>query len=116
MRVASLRDAFVAKLEALNLATLIGSREARHPGNALLHFSGRDAGDLLLRLQPKIAATSQSACASGSVEPSRIVQSMGYSRKLASECVRFSIGRFSDASQIEEAVGCLAKAIDEAKR
>jgi cysteine sulfinate desulfinase/cysteine desulfurase-like protein len=40
---------------------------------------------------------------------------MGYSRKLASECVRFSLGRFSDAAQVDEAVGFLAEAIAEAR-
>ena len=114
-QVASLRDAFVLKLETLDLATLVGSRGARHPGNALMHFSGFDAGDLLSRLQPKIAASSQSACASGNVEPSRIVQSMGYSRKLASECVRFSLGRYSDTAQVDEAIDILVEAIAAAR-
>lgn len=114
-RVASLRDAFVEKLETLNIAKLVGGRDARHPGNALMHFSGLDAGDLLSRLQPNIAASSQSACASGSVEPSRIVQSMGYSREFASACVRFSLGRFSDTAQIDEAIDFLFEAVGAAR-
>lgn len=114
-RVAALRDTFVQKLETLRMASLVGSRDDRHPGNALMHFDGLDAGDFLSRLQPKIAASSQSACASGSVEPSRVIQAIGYSRKLASECVRFSLGRFSDAAQVDEAVGFLAEAIAEAR-
>jgi cysteine desulfurase len=111
MRVAALRDVFVGRLETLRVARLIGSRTARHPGNALMHFASIDAGDLLSRLQPHLAASSQSACASGSMEPSRIIQALGYSREIASECIRFSLGRYSDASQVEEAVGCLQEAI-----
>lgn len=111
MRVAALRDTFVGRLETLGIARLIGDRAARHPGNALMHFARIDAGDLLSRLQPLLAASSQSACASGSVEPSRIIQAMGFSREIASECIRFSLGRYSDALQVEEAVSCIQEAI-----
>ncbi|MEQ8301335.1 MAG: aminotransferase class V-fold PLP-dependent enzyme [Hyphomonas sp.] len=113
MRVAALRDAFVAKLETLRVARLIGSRTSRHPGNALMHFPGINAGDLLSRVQPRLAASSQSACNSGSIEPSRIIQAMGHSRAVAVECVRFSLGRYSDASQVDEAVECLLSALEQ---
>ncbi|KDA00711.1 cysteine desulfurase family protein [Hyphomonas oceanitis] len=103
-RVAVLRDRFVSKIEAKGIGHLVGKTARRHPGNALIHFAGIEAADLLGRMQPEIAASSQSACASGSVEPSRVVQAMGLSRATASECVRFSFGRFSDIVQIDETI------------
>lgn len=113
LRVATLRNDFVRQLETNGVAQLLGSRDNRHPGNALMHFKGIDASDLLSQLQPLIAASSQSACASGSIEPSRIVQAMGESRNVALECIRFSLGRFSDQSQVDDAISHLTKALGE---
>lgn len=113
-RIGQLRDKFVGGLEARGLAKLVGDRRNRHPGNALMQFPGLEAGDLLSRLQPRLAASSQSACASGSVEPSRVIQAMGLSRQDAAECIRFSLGRFSDEAQIKDAISCLETAIAEA--
>lgn len=109
LRVKALRDMFVQELTTRNLGCLLGPKTTRHPGNALIHFGDREANDLLSRLQPEVAASSQSACSSGSLEPSRVVQAMGYNRKTASETVRFSFGRFSDEEQILSVVNLLAE-------
>lgn len=114
VRIADLRDLLVERLESKGLAQLVGGRRNRHPGNALMRFPGLQAGDLLSRLQPRLAASSQSACASGSVEPSRIIQAMGFSRQEAAECIRLSLGRYSDETQVKDAVHCLETAITEA--
>lgn len=110
-KVAKLRNSFVTAIEDSRLGLLIGSRDNRHPGNALIHFPGHDAADLLSRLQPYIAASSQSACSSGTIDPSRVIQAMGYDRTAASECIRFSFGRFSDKEQVQEAMTYLKQAL-----
>lgn len=107
LRVSKLRNLFVSEVENRQLGTLVGQRVDRHPGNALIHFEGIDANDLLARLQPAIAASSQSACSSGSIEPSRIVQAMGFDRQTATETVRFSFGRWTDETQICETIDAL---------
>lgn len=109
--VARIRNQFVEKLEQKNAATLIGPLERRHPGNALLRFPGHNASDLLARVQPLIAASTQSACSSGSIEPSHVLQAMGASSEIASECVRFSFGRFSTDQQADAAVEILMSAL-----
>ena len=48
-RVALLRDRFVHILEEKQIARLIGGRDGRHPGNALMHFRGQNAADLLAK-------------------------------------------------------------------
>ena len=111
--IAAIRDDFVGRLETSQSAKLVGDISKRHPGNALMHFPGRDASDLLARLQPFIAASTQSACSSGSVEPSHVVQAMGYDRTYASECVRFSFGRLSDYEQVEQAIAILQDTLAE---
>lgn len=114
IRIKSLRDQLSIKLADSVGAEVVGAPKNRHPGNLLMRFPGRDAAELLGRLQPKIAASSQSACSSGFLEPSRVVQAMGYSRQLASECIRFSLGRFSDMCQINHAVDIIHAELSEA--
>jgi cysteine desulfurase len=110
-RVATIRDGFIDLLEQNQIATLIGGRENRHPGNALMRFPGCNASDLLARVQPEIAASTQSACSSGSIEPSHVLQAMGLDSKSASECVRFSFGRFSTESQAKAAFEILLNVV-----
>lgn len=110
-RVASIRDHFVKKLEEKKVASLVGARENRHPGNALMHFRGQNAADLLARLQPYIAASTQSACSSGSIGPSHVLSAMGINHEMALECIRFSFGRFSDDRQIDQAISIICDAL-----
>lgn len=116
--VAALRDRFVRELVRLSEGvSMIGPpAERRHPGNACVRFDGVDAQDLLQALQPRIAASSQSACNSGSIEPSSALLAMGMSSTEARECVRFSIGRFSDQEQILEAAQIVANAVLERRK
>ncbi len=111
IRVGRIRDSFVQDLEQSQLANLIGSLEQRHPGNALMRFTGKDASDLLGRLQPQIAASTQSACASSSIEPSHVLVAMGLNHQAASECIRFSFGRYSTEQQATEAVDILSSTL-----
>ncbi len=109
--VSAIRDRFVEILEKKQIARLLGSRRNRHPGNALMQFPGHDASDLLARLQPLVAASTQSACSSGTIEPSHVLQAMGYDRRSASECIRFSFGRFSTDEQIDHATSLISDAL-----
>ena len=110
-RVRKLRDYFVNQIVAKGLGELVGDLANRHPGNALIRFPNCDSSDLLSRLQPIVAASSQSACSSGLLVPSEIVLAMGYDRKVASETVRFSFGRFSTVRQINDVVAYLSKSV-----
>ena len=111
-RVSDIRDRFVRILQENHVASLVGPRDGRHPGNALLRFPGQDASEILGRLQPQIAASTQSACSSGSIEPSHVLQAMGYDKQIASECVRFSFGRYSSHEQAITAASILESAVE----
>tara|TARA_R110002110_G_scaffold177973_3_gene382726 strand:+ start:293 stop:1192 length:900 start_codon:yes stop_codon:yes gene_type:complete len=110
--LAAIRSLFVRRLEEKRIATLVGSLENRHPGNALMRFAGHDASDLLARLQPQIAASTQSACSSGSIEPSHVLTAMGFDSEAASECIRFSFGRFSTEQQVNMAIKFLSEVLE----
>lgn len=67
-------------------------------------FGNLAAEPLLVALDMRgICASSGSACSSHSVEPSRVVQSMGYSDSQAGGLVRFSFGWDSDTKEVQSA-------------
>ncbi|WP_419946325.1 cysteine desulfurase family protein [Candidatus Poriferisodalis sp.] len=102
-RLGALRDRFVAALEG-ELADVVqnGDVERRLPNTANLRFSGADADAVLVNMDP-VAASAGSACSTGAIEPSPVLTAMGLSRDAAFESVRFSLGRFTTAAEIEVA-------------
>lgn len=79
----------------------------RHPGCLHVRLKTVDAADLLLRLQPRIAAAIGSACTSGTIGPSHVLRALGWTDADAAEALRFSVGRFStdqDVALLDEAL------------
>lgn len=71
-------------------------------------FLGTDGETLLLQLDLMgVAASHGSACASGALEPSRILTNMGIDRKTAKSSLRFSFSRENTLQEIEEAASIL---------
>lgn len=86
-----LRDRFEAALRVLPNIEVVGGSVARLPNTSLIRFEGCEGDGLLMMLDVEgIEVSTGSACASGSVEPSPVLLSMGYSAKQALEAVRFS--------------------------
>ena len=103
-RLTRLRDRLTASLESrLDSVTQIGDVSRRLPNTANVRFEGADAEAVVVNLEP-VAASTGSACSSGSIEPSGVLLAMGLSREAAFECVRFSLGRFTTEGDIDIAV------------
>ena len=104
-RVARQRDSFISLLQGRNPSTTtngpIGQR--RHPGNANICFDGFDARDILGVLQPRLAASTGAACASGIPEPSHVLRAIGLTSAQSDASIRFSFGRFTSFEDIEDA-------------
>lgn len=81
--------------------------EARHPGNANIRFPGFSAHDILAMLQPKLAASTGSACASGITEPSHVLRAIGLSGKESGESIRFSLGFGTSDGDVKEAAALI---------
>ncbi len=80
---------------------LNGDREKRLPGNVNLCFEGIEGESLLLMLDLKgVAASSGSACTSGSLDPSHVLLSIGLPHEIAHGSLRLS---FSDVNTVEDA-------------
>lgn len=114
-RLRRLTRAFVRGLKSLDWPIdLNGAQGAsRHPGNANVRFTGFDARDILGSIQPRIAASTGSACTSGIPEPSHVLKAIGLSSIEAESSIRFSLGYGTTDSDVEEAVelinDCLVK-------
>ena len=85
--------------------------EARHPGNASICFHGFTAHEILGTLQPRLAASTGSACGSGIPEPSHVLRAIGLDVDDAEATVRFSLGFGTTDQDIEEAVALIGEVL-----
>jgi cysteine desulfurase len=101
-RVSGLRDRLLAALQAgVEAVTVNGSMSARLPHNLHVSFAGVDGEALMTGLADDIAASSGSACASGSREPSHVVKALGLGAAESWGAVRFGLGRTTTAEDVD---------------
>lgn len=104
-RIRNLRDRLLDGLLALPDSRLHGSRAQRLANNANLAFGGVAGETLMLALDLEgIAIGTGAACAAGAVEPSHVIQALGYDRIAAQEAVRFSLGRQTTGAEIDSTI------------
>lgn len=108
------RDAFVNELKTLPWPISVNGPigRARHPGNINVQFVGFSAQVILNALQPRIAASTGSACTSGFPEPSHVLRAIGLTSDEAESSIRFSLGFGTTDQDIDDAL----EIIDEALR
>jgi cysteine desulfurase len=101
VRLLDLRGRLWSRLQAgLEGVEINGSLEHRLPGNLNLSFAGVNAETLLMNL-PEVALSTGSACSSAVAEPSHVLRALGVTGNLARSSVRFGIGRFNTAEEID---------------
>jgi cysteine desulfurase len=89
-----------------------GDKQRRVPNVSNMSFDGVDGESLLISLDLKgIAVSTGSACASGSLEPSHVLQAFGLSREEVRGSLRFSLGAYTTREEIDYAVSVLAETI-----
>ena len=81
---------------------LNGHPEKRLPNTLNISLIGK-SGEELLAQMPEIAASTGSACHSGSTNPSTVLLAMGLTREQALGALRLSLGRWSTPEEIGEA-------------
>lgn len=80
-----------------------GSSEHRYVGNLNLSFAYVEGESLLMGLK-EVAVSSGSACTSASLEPSYVLRALGVEEDMAHTSIRFGIGRFTTAEEIDKAI------------
>jgi cysteine desulfurase len=103
IQIATLRDQLEHALRAnISILKINGSQVQRLPNTSSLTFPGIDADALLLNL-PNVMMGTGSACTSGAIEPSHVLQAIGLSRDEVSSTIRTSLGRFTTENDIYKA-------------
>jgi cysteine desulfurase len=102
-RLLALRDRLQASLLACVPEIIVHGRNApRVPHVLYISVPGTESESMLMALDLQgVAASSGSACQSGSVSPSQVLSAMGVADDLASAAVRFSLGKLTTEAQID---------------
>lgn len=90
-------------LDRIDDCTLNGHPSERLPGSLNVSFANVNGEALLMALK-NVAVSSGSACTSASVEPSYVLRAMGVPDELARASIRFGLGRFSTAEEVDFAI------------
>ena len=107
-KVIAMRDRLIQGLSHIPYSILNGSREKRLPGNVNFCFEGVSGESLLLLLDSRgICASSGSACASGALDPSHVLLSLGLAPEIAQGSLRISL----DISNTEEEIDYMLEVI-----
>ena len=101
-KVTTLRDRLIEGLSKIEHSVLNGASENRLPGNVNFCFEGIEGESLLLLLDAKgIAASSGSACTSGSLDPSHVLLAIGRPHEVAHGSLRLTIAEDITEEQID---------------
>ena len=114
-RLRGLRDRLFAGLTAaLGGVRLNGPAlwppELRLPGNLNVSFAYVEGESLLMNMR-EVALSSGSACTSAKPEPSHVLRSLGLADDAVRSSVRFGLGRFNTAEEIEFTIGKIAETV-----
>lgn len=112
-KLTAMRDKLITELSKITHCVINGSIEKRLPGNVNICFEGIEGESLLLLLDAKgIEASSGSACASGSLEPSHVLLSIGLPKEVAHGSLRISLGESNTMEQMDYIIEELPKIVE----
>lgn len=110
--VQRLRDLFWNRLRATfgERVALNGHPERRLPNTLNVAFVGCLGTDILAQM-PQVAASTGSACHSGQITLSPVLEAMGIAPEVGMGAIRFSLGRGTTQEEVEAAVGQLHRVL-----
>lgn len=116
-RIMYLRDKLADGLLKIPNSQLNGSRENRSPANVNISFINAEGESILLNLDMEgIAASTGSACTSGSLEPSHVLLSMGLKPEECHGSVRFTLGRETTEGEIDKVLEIMPKIVEKLRK
>jgi cysteine desulfurase len=115
-RTRALRDRLLEGLSAqVGGVRLNGAAEPRLPGNLHVSIEGAEAETLILSLGGTIAISSGAACAEAGGKGSHVLRAMGLADERVYTALRFGIGRYNTATDIEDTISTLTRAVTAAR-
>jgi len=110
-RLTSLRERLREGVVSLGGTRLNGEGAPRVPGILNLSFEGVEGESLVTGLS-SLAISTGSACNSASAEPSYVLRALGRDTQLAQSSLRFSLGRFTSAEDVDFAVAAVRREVE----
>jgi cysteine desulfurase len=112
-RIAALRDRLIERvLDRIPGACLNGGRWDRLPNNANFSFPGVESDMLVLNMDLEgIACSSGSACTAGAIEPSHVIQALGFPHERSISALRLSLGRSTTEEEVDTAAEALERIV-----
>src|SRR6185437_15526418 len=115
VRLAGLRNRLHAELssslEGVSLnGPALDNPQFRLANNLNLSFAWVD-GEALMMAMKTLAVSSGSACTSANPEPSHVLRALGLSEDLTRASLRFGLGRFNTAADVEFAIEAVSQAV-----
>ena len=109
----AMRNRLIAGLKEIPHSALNGDAERRLPGNVNFCFEGIEGESLLLLLDDKgIAASSGSACTSGSLDPSHVLLAIGRVHDVAHGSLRLTIGEDITEEQVDYMINSVKEVVE----
>lgn len=113
-RLCAMRDEIQSGLMKIPGSQVNGVTAPRLPGTLNMSFDGIDGQSLIFELDLKgLAASSGSACASGSVDPSHVLLALGLPYKLAHGSLRLSLGKYNTPDEAEKIIRIVSDTVAE---
>lgn len=109
-RLRKWRDHLEKELQKLENVQVNGQTSPRLPHTTNVSFGHID-GTKLIRSLNNLALSQGSACTSGTVEPSHVLNAMGHSDELALSSLRIGLGRFTTKEEINIAIESIKNSI-----
>jgi cysteine desulfurase len=110
-RLAGLRDRLWTLLARQIPLQRNGHAQHCLPGSLNVSIPGVDGAALLLGLRSTVALSSGAACSSASTAPSHVLKALGHSDALAQASLRFGLGRFTTAAEIDTAAAAVVATV-----
>lgn len=109
-RIGALRDKLWAGISEVGDVVLNGHAQERVAGLLNVSFRGIEGESLQFALR-EIAVSAGAACSSASEEASYVLRALGHSDQLAQSSLRFSLGRFTTAEQVDIAIAAVKREV-----
>ena len=110
-RIRALRDRLLRGIQELEEVYVNGDLEHRIAGNLNVSFNFVEGESLIMAIKD-IAVSSGSACTSASLEPSYVLRALGRSDELAHSSIRFTLGKYTTAEEIDYAVDLIKRKVN----
>ncbi|HZZ29628.1 MAG TPA: cysteine desulfurase family protein [Pirellulales bacterium] len=94
----------------------INNNLVRLPGNLNVSFVFVEGEALLLDMQDRLAVSAGSACTSANPQPSHVLRALGLSEDAVRSSLRFGLGRFNTAANVEAAIEIVAGSVNRLRK